>query len=272
MESVKDRNYYTLIELIYILRKHYLQAQFILDSMKARIQIDSTVPCNIDLYLHLKNTIAGQNMPCILLNVSKDINSSIGTKIRNRMNQFSFDEYRLALDSATFELVGEDNNYQFKQMEEVFYYYHPKAFIPESVQKEFSHEYGEVKKISLYSLPHLYVELNPFQSLFTFGSFLFISNNGEFNNGITISYKAKDDRIHIESSKKYSTYFIERLLLTKIPKYLLPDEYVLLLNDDSSKIDNVFIDSIIGRRREVLEFVECPKKLVLRRENDKGSK
>ena len=82
-----------------------------------------------------------------------------------------------------------------------------------------------------------------------------------------LSY-GKDDKIDIESSTKYSPYIIKQLLLTKIPRYTLPKEYLALLDEAKEEVEDTQIIDKIGKKNEklIIEDRNKSKKMVLRRE------
>ena len=263
MENNKE--YYTFGEIMYVLRGEYQNSQVLLDKMKENIVVLTAEEYSTDLILRLKDDYDRDYGPFLLFRVSKDINSSIGVRVRDVLNRINHDTYRFNLDNAAFELIDEKTSFSFKPINNSSRF-NPQVFIKEASLKDFRKTYEELKKTTLYSLPVFYDEINPFQSLFIWGDSITLTSEDEFGKGIKISYRAKKDKIHIDSSKKYSTCFIEELLLTKIPGYVLPDEYIKLFNEKKDEFDMAFVEDIIGKRKETLSIKDEPKRLILKRE------
>lgn len=265
MEKIKtdNREYYTFAEIITGLRKDYKVNQELLEKLHKYIEIVSKFDTKSNLKLFLRNNSSTEvDFPRLFLRVSKN-QSSISMLFRDVMNKCTFDEVRWMIDNASFYLIEDNDRLYFKQnnylkLEGIF---KPEVLIGNQV--EFASIYAELKSTKLFTLPSLYIEINPYQLLFVCGDSIYLSNSNERGKEIEIKYIAKDDSISVSSSISYSNHFIEKLLETKIPKYEFPNEYISLLDGNDDKTNDLFVNDIIGRKKENLQFEGKGKGLVL---------
>lgn len=258
-----NREYYTFAEIITGLRKDYKVNQELLEKLHKYIKIVSEFDTKSNLKLSLEdNTSTEVSLSRLFLHVSR-IPSSISMLIRDAMNKYTYNQVRWMIDNASFYLIEDSDRLYFNQnnhlkLEGIF---QPKVLIDN--QSEFASTYAELKSTKLFTLPSLYIEINPCQSLFIWGDMIYLSSSFEMSKKIDIEYIAKDDSISINSNTGYSTYFIRRLLETKIPKYEFPNEYISLLEENCDKTDDLFIEDKIGRKKENLQFQDTGKRLIL---------
>jgi len=260
-----NKEYYTFGEILCVLRKQYQSSQILLNKMKENISVLTDVPHKTGLILRLRDYYDREDSkPFLLFRVSKDVNSSIKVRLRDALNRIDHNTYRINLDNAAFEIIDEKSSFSFKPLNNSPHF-NPEIIIRETSVNDFREKYEELKNSRLYSLPDFYVEINPFQSLYIWSDSIDLTSEDEYGKGISISYEAKNDKVHVNSSKKYSTSFIGELLETKIPKYILPDEYIRLLNENKDEFNGLYIDDLIGRRNESLSIIDKPKKMILKR-------
>lgn len=259
-----NKEYYTFAEIITGLREGYKKSQHLLNRLHQYIEIVSRFDNNSNLSLCLGNDSSLEFAQAkILLQVSKNP-SSIGNLLRNAMNNYTFNEVRWLIDNASFTLVEEADSLNFNQnnhlkLQDI---YKPNVHI--NNKDEFTSIYTELKSTELFALPSLYIEINPYQSLYVWGDSIYLSRADEKGKEkIDIQYVAKDDNIIVKSNTRYSNYFIERLLETKIPKYEFPCTYLSLLESNDDKNDTLIVADKVGRKKENFHFKNKRKRLVL---------
>ena len=257
--SQEDRDYYKYDELIKGLRPLLLEVQNKLEELDDLVKVDSEESCHHHFVLSLADE-RREIGPNLLLKVSKD-NSNFGTRFRNILNEYFSDDIRSQKDNATFDTIKDDDRYVLELFQN--YYYNPKARITD--QEEFAKKYKELKEMELYGLTDLYRNINPFQHIFICSTWINLSSEGENGKGINLSYNPKEDKVQIRSSKRYSTYFIGELLATPIPKYMLPEEYIEVIDKSIEDFKGMYVDDFVGRRKESLNIKEKPKQLILKR-------
>lgn len=260
-------NYYKLGGLIMAMRDQYQQSQEILRSMESDFIGDLVEKCHVNLEMIMKPEINWSthfyNDHCVWVRVKRDENSSMGTRIRSFMNKHWYNNIRAQVDSSKFELVEEDNNFSLKDLNNIFF--HPNVSI--SNPEELKLKLEKLKKLQLYSFHNIFEELNPHQSFWVNGFEICLSSSGENRKGVYVSYKAEDDKIHIEAYRNYSDMFIEDLLNQKIPNYIMPDEYNDFFDNNYNDELNVEVSDQIGKRKETLymSLEGDNKRLVLRK-------
>ena len=237
------------------MREHYKANQEILEKMNKYIEIISNYDTKYNLKLIFKrNSERITTPPTLLLKVSKEPtlkNTFIRKRIRN------------PYDNETFVLKEDGDKLYFERFNDLTF---ENCFNPEILinnQSGFAEAYDELKNSKLFTLPLLHREINPYQILYIFETRICLANQDENHNVIYIEYVAENDNISIKANVDYSTYFIEMLFQTKIPKYELPDEYISLLEEKNDKANDLYIDDIIGKRKENLRFGVKRKKLTL---------
>ena len=256
---MSQKDYYRYEELINGLRPAFLESQKILKDLDNTVKVESKDPCKHSFRINLGSKIRDDKPQVILLVEKSD--ALIGTKIRKITNNISSNPFKRQKDFAFFNILEDGDKYKLEQNKN--YYYHP---VPTIINKEeFAKKYKELKETDLYGLTEFCEKLNPFQYLYIWGNRLILSSEGEYGKGIDLSYNAEDDKIHIKSSKRYSTYFIGELLETPIPKYLLPEEYREKIDKSIEDFNGVYVDDFVGRRKESLKIEDKPKQLILKR-------
>ena len=264
----KKEDYYTYAQIVNSLRKYYQESQEILEEMEEYIEVDSKDKCNKELRLVLREDKPTYSTePNLILSVSRDYLASPATYVRNSVNQMVHDEYRWQKDHATYVLTGDEDHLKFKPYESVIFgeHFSPKLKIPKDKREAFQSAYKRLTKSALYALPECYVKINPFQNLLINGDGITLNSEGENGKGIRISYNPTDDKIHVNSLRKYSTGFIEDLLETEIPKYEFSDIHYFAM-EGNRKPSEAYIDDILRSRYEVLSLEDQPKRLMLTRD------
>ena len=256
-----EKDYYTFIEIINSLRKYYQQTQKILNEMTSFIEINPDEPHNIAI--RLDSLYKPSERLTIIVEVSKKEKKTI----INQIKRFNYNP------CAKFCITGDANHFEFQPIKRLYAYkenhvYHPQIMVSKQNERAFGKKLDELKQTNLYLLPETFSEFNPFQTIFVGSHGIGLESNIEFKNYIIIYYYGKDDKIDIESSTKYSPYIIKQLLLTKIPRYTLPKEYLALLDEAKEEVEDTQIIDKIGKKNEklIIEDRNKSKKMVLRRE------
>ena len=258
-------NYYKLGGLIMAMRDQYQQSQEILRSMESDFIVEPVEKCHVNLQMLMipKWQSWIHTNHCVWVHVKRDENSSMGTRIRSFMNKHWYNNIRAQVDSSKFELVEEDNNFSLKDLNNIFF--HPNVSI--SNPEELKLKLEKLKELQLYSFHNIFEELNHHQSFWVTGHEIRLRSSGENIKHIDTFYNAEDDKIHIEAHRKYSEILIEDLLNQKIPNYVMPDEYITLIDNNYNDQLNVEVSDQIGKRKETLymSLEGDNKRLVLRK-------
>ncbi len=257
--QIFDKKYYTFIEIITALRNDFKKSEKILKNLKKYIEINSKYNTSTMFFLSLKNhLLIDDETSTITLAVSKIKRNNTYYIRKNKSNNKKWFQ-----NNALFDLVDDDDDSLY--FEQTIPQGSNKIFMPRvniTDENNFYANYSKLKNMKLYSLHSSYININPYQTLCIWGDIIILSNKDNNGKIINIKYTPKNDSLSIEANTKYNSYFIERLLETKIPKYEFLNEYIELLNNND-KTSYLFIDDELNKKKENLEFKENDKKIVL---------
>ena len=265
-----SRDYYTYGEIVLALRKYFQETQKKLNEMKEKVIVESKEPCDYNLTLQLEHdrlVLSNGEVfqgPDIYLDASKNYQANIGTYSRYYLNKINGSSKNYFKDNVRYKMTETDNKYLFDYI--VKYYpgiFKPKAYIPDSSQEEFGKFYHELKELPLYNTRQNIIDINPYQRLWFTGDGVNITNS-HYNNPIYINYVAKDDKIHVETKKRQDGFFLERLLNTQIPMYMLSYDLVALLEGNYVPINKVALEDGV-RRESSFDFNQEENELVLKK-------
>lgn len=261
----QDRDYYTFLEIIIMLRDEYNNVFKLLDDLSKNITIDSKYSNSFDMRLALKDEFL--NVPRVVLFVSKKTNSP-GVAFRKFMNKHFYDDLRRIIDNATF-ILDDSDEFSFRHYREL----HLKNEFSPNVsiidEDKFCEDYNKLRESSIFKLPFLQIKVSSNQSLFLGGESIDLVTYYGYPKCINIKYDGCSDDIKIDSNIRYNKFLIEELLNTEISKSMLPDEYISLFSNNENDTNIEFNGDMSGRKDEVLEFVEKPKSLSLIKKNYK---
>lgn len=259
------KEYYTFIDIINYLRRDYRKAQGLLNEMKDCIYVEASEEIDIKLRLDESYLLNDNQEKKIIVSVAKNNHQSLINKIKN----INYNNY------ASFYLTGNENSYTFAKRRSNClhdkYEYQPKIYISKEKEQTFNEAYQELRKIKFFTFPNIVREFNPFQTIYIHSDSISLTSEWNYRGDIMIYYLAEDDKIHIESTTKYSPYFIKELLLTKIPKYIFPKEYIMMFDNEMEELEDTKIIDKIGERKEKLFFEDHhnSKEMVLRKDFSK---
>lgn len=261
----EDKNYFTFLEIIMMLRDEYKSVHKLLGDLSRNITIDSKYDSTFDMKVALKDEIF--NLPVVVLSVSKKPNLP-SIAFRQFMNKYFHDDLRRIVDNATF-ILDDSLDFSFEQLNKLYLKneFSPRVLIND--EEKFSEEYVKLRESSLLELPFMRVRLNSNQVLSISGDSISLSTDDGGSRKINIRYDGSSDNIKVDSNIRYDNSFIEKLLNTEISKSELPLEYISLFSNSEADTNVDFKDDMGGRRDEVLEFVEKPKSLSLIKRNYK---
>ncbi len=258
MQEEIKKDYYRVADIIMAFRSYYLEAQELLVKMQELTNINSKYA---RLFIKLKSR---ENKPRIRLIASRTNQSSMKIMLHMLQNKDDYSFSPIRNDNALFDL-DEKGQFTLFNPFDMEYFYNPEVTIDEEDKDLFQKLYEELKKTTLFALPELYRKINPYQSILLSGNEISLDNVSENHEGISIIYTIEDDRIHVISNIGYSTRFIEELMETKIPRYLLPNEYLNILDNEKKEVNSCTIIDPIARKHEELTIEEQDKKLILTR-------
>lgn len=261
----QDRDYYTFLEIIIMLRDEYNNVFKLLDDLSKNITIDSKYSNSFDMRLALKDEFL--NVPRVVLFVSKKTNSP-GVVFRKFMNKYFYDDLRRIIDNATF-ILDDSDEVSFRHYREL----HLKNEFSPNVsiidENKFCEDYNKLRESSIFKLPFLQIKVNSNQRLFIGGESINLVTYDGYDKLLNIKYDGCSDDIKIDSNIRYNNFLIEELLNTEISKSMLPNEYISLFSNNENNTNIEFNGDMSGRKDEVLEFVEKPKTLYLIKKNYK---
>ena len=261
-ENLNKNKYYTFSEIVNAFRNGFVYNQELLKKLNNNIKVVNSNNVESKLYFLLKDRYEKEKvMSRLSLVVSKKSVSPI-TKFNNR---YHLNEYKWMENNARYEFIDKDGELSFYYNNRLKYdkAFRPQVFIDNFA--DFSSNFESLRKTKLYELSGLYLEINPYQSLHVWNEGVFLENNDEIGREIIIGYNALKDEFYIRSNIRYSSYFIDKLLSTKIPKYQFPDEYNDYLIICKYLPDKLMIMDYIGRRKEDLEFTNKDDNVILTR-------
>ncbi len=249
-----NKEFYTYAEILMVLRKHYQDAKSKLDEMREMILINSKQPCFAKLELQLpteplivdKESIQG---PYVKLHITRSYRGNIGTFSRYSLKKMGILNGAVAYfsDNVSYKLNEENGNYSFDIMAKYLpWAYRPFAVVYEDKKEEFRRVYHELQELPLYHLPQQSIDINAYQSLWIEGNGVRLSNGND--NHVSLDYQMDDDKMHVNVNKKQNFYFIQELLNTKIPRYMLSKELVELIDKTDINVENIFFDDDVNRR------------------------
>lgn len=205
------------------------------------------------IFLLKEDSVVEKKLPTLILRVIKEP-LSIKDNLINKMQPSQY----YSNNGAAFILTEDNNELFFKQEWPLYYTFKPEVLIEN--QSEFASLLTEFKNLELLTLPEVGKELNQYQHISIADYGIWLTNTNEKHKEISIRYDAKEDNISIKSNTTYTTFFIEQLLKTKIPKFELPDEYISYIEKSNDKTDVMFIDDLMRRRKETLQITQTDEK------------
>lgn len=144
----QDRDYYTFLEIIIMLRDEYNNVFKLLDDLSKNITIDSKYSNSFDMRLALKDEFL--NVPRVVLFVSKKTNSP-GVVFRKFMNKYFYDDLRRIIDNATF-ILDDSDEVSFRHYREL----HLKNEFSPNVsiidEDKFCEDYNKLRESSIFKL------------------------------------------------------------------------------------------------------------------------
>lgn len=274
-----NREYYTLIELIIILRREFIKAYGILNQMKECLNIDENISkdnnknvskFDYDFRLCLKSYAQyicdGNKKASIVLDVNRRSPlASIRRGIINIRNGISpgFDSlYELDHGSYSMDLDGE-TNYLFD------YNLYNNHFVTEisvlDEKKEYFNElYHQLQELDICNT----VRLTGVNSIEASNSHIEVNSLGIiFNyayNTLILKYDAQSDQLSYKTKYRTKNHpELKKILLTRIPVNEIPDMYLDILKKYDFNIDNLSLDNYFGRKGAIALSNEDSDKLVL---------
>ena len=158
----------------------------------------------------------------------------------------------LLMDNASYRLVKDNNGFNFELIDRLNFgdsIYHPNISILD--YEEFSKIYDDIANSKLFHLPSISIDVNFFQTLEVCSTEIELYNHDlEHNRYSGIYYNAENNKFFADTiGNMNSCIQIEDLLDTKIPKKILPEEYVEALDQNKDKTAFVSLDiNSYGRR------------------------
>lgn len=227
-------NYYTLAGLITSLRKNYQRLSIDLKLLAEYIDIDNKE------------------------NITKELEIITNTKEENYLNLFLYNKNKLL---AIYKINQENNQYKM-DLEKGY----NNLKTPTIIDQEYFNIYVKsILKNPLYNLKQIKEDINPYQTLYIDNNEITLINTDNSEKNIIISYNRKKDNISVKANKKYTKFFIEELMETKIPSYCLKekDNNIISKQYHNTFEKNVYIDSAINNRHDDLKINNKGKRLVL---------
>lgn len=266
-----NKDYYTYAEILMTLRKHYQDVKRKLDEMKQMIVINSKEPCFSELKLQLptkETKIKGETIsgPYVKLHITKSYHANIGTFSRYFLKQMKLKNSSVAYfyDNVLYKLNEDNNKYSFDIIAKYLpWAYRPYAIVSEDKKEDFGRVYHELQELPLYHIPQQSIDINAYQSLWIEGDGIRLSNGND--NHVSLDYQTDDDKMHINVNKKQNFYFIEELLNTRIPRYMLSKELVELINKTDINIEEILFDDDVDKRSKYDFHDEKEKGLVFKK-------
>ena len=250
-----DREYYTYGEIVLALRKYYQEMQKKLNEMKEKIVVETKEPSTYELELQLESepielsngdVIQG---PYIKLHISKNFLANLSAysyKISRNMTQYF-------KNNVCYKMIENDGKCSFDYIEKYYpWAYKAHAYVPDELQADFVKIYQEFKEIPLYNTKQAIIDINPFQSLWFTGNELYLHNDFR-KHSIYLGYETKDDKIHIEAKEKQHFFFLEDLLETQIPLYLIPNDLRELIKSNYREIETVSLEDDV-KKEAIFDF------------------
>ena len=158
----------------------------------------------------------------------------------------------LLMDNASYKLVKDNNGFNFELIDRLNFgdsIYHPNISILD--YEEFSKIYDDIANSKLFHLPSISIDVNFFQTLAVCSTEIELYNHDLKHNRYSgIYYNAENNKFFADTiGNMNSCIQIEDLLDTKIPKKILPEEYVEALDQNKDKTAFVSLDiNSYGRR------------------------
>lgn len=246
------KKYYTLGEIILVLRKEYNECKEILDKLNEYINVQS----GYDNY-YFNGILASQynpdNISRVRLYVEKEY-PEILKKLRSRSHKF----YTQFIYTAYFDIERKNNGLYGVNYFDIPTLTNKEKYIPNIEiinQEEFSNLIEELFSTDLMQVKNRYFHINNDNINLSFDNAFIDTSLG---NNSSISWKGSTDEFKY-STKYVSPYLIEDILSLEIPSDKISFDWLQLLEKHENDFNNeiVFkVDSTIHSKKGILKVAD----------------
>ena len=260
---MEKRNYYTYREILFGLRVEYQKNQKLLEELKKMVEVLSSK--EYDFTLRIKQGYKyypNDDFPALLLRVTKK-QGKLEKAITDIENKVSFDYARWRKSNAEFVYKEEDRYpgfYAHNYMNGTKYF-HPSVIIND--EKGFHEIYKEIQKSKLFQLPESTIVINNFQDMDIQGHKISLNTLEELkisDADISITYRADDDKVHLKQNYRHNYIYLDALLNTQVPSYLIPEEYINIIERNlRPDFINKHLDEYEFDKEDTIPLFDKPK-------------
>ena len=247
-----NEDYFTFSEIITGLKDELVQSRKMLKNLKELTKVETTNDVGYCYWLYGNGVDFGSHKydysPHLKLYVRKKPTS---LPVIYRSIRYRNGDPNLLIDRASYKLIKEDDNFNFEIIDKLNlgdFIFHPNISITN--YDEFEKIYNNIETSKVFNLPRLVICINPYQTLSIITTNIILNNYDEKRNQCSeINFNSIDNRLYIDfKGSIHPDLKIYDLLQTKIPKNILSEGYVELLNQNEDKSKDLYLESnFLGR-------------------------
>ena len=249
----KNNDFFTFSEILTGFKDELVQNRDTLQRLKAFTEVKTTDNIAIEYFLQENGAIIDdyviEDYPHLELYVRK---LPTTLPVLYRSIRYRNSDPNLLVDRANYNVIKEDNGFIFEVIDNLNFgdkIYHPEVTVLD--YGEFLKLYNKITNSKLFNLPTIYKNINPYQLLIVDSNRIELQNeSGETRKYISICFDPKTNKVLLNQRGRHSSMFISDLLQTQIPKSVLPQEYINILDQSEDKIDELYFDSVSHNGKE----------------------